>query len=232
MSRLPRLALPGIPVHITHRGVNREATFFADDDRSAYLDALDFAVDRYDVQLHAYVLMTNHVHLLATGSETLSVSRMMQSIGRRYVRYVNEIYRRTGTLWEGRFKACLVDSQDYMLRCYRYIELNPVRAGMVSDPADYRWTSYHGNALNQHDRRLTPHACWLALGADDAARCAAYSALVAAGMCNEELDAIRTYTRQEKALGSARFQAQIETALSRCARTRGAGRPRKSENVL
>ena len=117
--------------------------------------------------------MTNHVHLLMTPDEAGQIARVMQSLGRRYVRYVNDRYHRTGTLWEGRYRACLVDSEDYLLRCYRYIELNPVRAAMVSAPVDYAWSSYRKNALGIDDNLVRPHRAYLALGANDEQRCAA-----------------------------------------------------------
>ncbi len=132
MPRQPRIDLPGVPQHLVQRGNDRRPCFFAPIDRTRYLDELRDAACRYGCAVHAYVLMTNHVHLLLTPARTGCVSTMMQSLGRRYVRYINDRYRRTGTLWEGRFKACPVQSDDHLLRCYRYIELNPVRAGMVS----------------------------------------------------------------------------------------------------
>ena len=160
--RRPRLELPGIPLHITHRGVNRGATFIDDEDFASYLQALDACARGQGVALYGDVLMTNHVHLLVSADVGGAVSRMMQALGRRYVRAFNARYRRTGTLWEGRYKSCLVDSDRYLLACLRYIELNPVRAAMVAQPWDYRWSSVHAHLGLWADVRLTPHPGYLA----------------------------------------------------------------------
>jgi len=140
MPRRARLNLPDVPLHIVQRGNNRQPTFFSEDDYVFYLACLRESAERHSCDVHAYVLMTNHVHLLVTPYQPDGASRLMQSVGRRYVQYVNYTYRRTGTLWEGRFKASLVESESYLLTCYRYIELNPVRARMVEDPTEYRWS--------------------------------------------------------------------------------------------
>ena len=170
MARQPRIDLAGIPQHIIQRGNNREACFFAVADRQRYLKWLHMAAESYGGIVHAYVLMTNHVHLLATGAEQGSLSRMMQSLGRRYVRYVNSNYDRTGTLWEGRYRSGPVDSDRYLLTCYRYIELNPVRAGFAKAPGEYRWSSFHHNARGARGDVVTPHTTYLSLGKSDAAR--------------------------------------------------------------
>jgi putative transposase len=149
MARKPRIALAGYAQHVVQRGNNRQATFFAEADYRYYLDCLAEASAKYDCALHAYVLMTNHVHLLVTPNQTDGIARMMQSVGRRYVQYVNYCNKRSGTLWEGRYKASLVQSERYLLVCSRYIELNPVRAGMVTRPEAYRWSSYRANALGE-----------------------------------------------------------------------------------
>ncbi|MGI0034916.1 MAG: transposase [Nitrososphaera sp.] len=141
MPRKPRMYLAGQPCHVVQRGNNRCATFFDDVDYRHYVGCLKEATGCYRVSLHAYVLITNHVHLLMTPSDEFGVSRVMQSLGRRYVQYINHQFRRTGTLWEGRHKASLVQAEHYLLTCYRYIELNPVRAGMVSHPGEYRWST-------------------------------------------------------------------------------------------
>lgn len=131
MPRKPRMYMAGMPCHVVQRGINRDATFYSDDDYLFYLTCLDDGMKRYRVAVHAFVLMTNHVHLLMTPNDNEGISRLMQSIGRRYVQYVNKTYRRTGTLWESRHKASLVQEEQYLLKCYRYIELNPVRAEIV-----------------------------------------------------------------------------------------------------
>ncbi len=235
--RRPRLELPGIPLHITQRGVNRAAVFLDDDDCAAYLQALQAAAQAQSVAIHGYVLMTNHVHLLV-GSETPgAVSRMMQATGRRYVRAFNARHRRTGTLWEGRYKSCLVDSDRYFLTCLRYIELNPVRAAMVQWPWEHRWSSVHAHLGLRPNSRVTPHAAYLALGEEAQERSAAYRALLLEPLALEQLERIRDHVRQERALGSPRFQVMVEKSLNRPVRVRAAGRPRgrgadSNDNVL
>ena len=158
MPRLPRFNLLDVPQHVIQRGNNRQACFFEPDDYLFYLDCLKTAADAAGCDVHAYVLMTNHVHVLTTPRREHAVPRMMQSVGRRYVQYINKKNRRTGTLWEGRYRASLVEAEPYLLTCYRYIEMNPVRArGMVDTPEQYRWSSYHANALGHGDAWLTPH---------------------------------------------------------------------------
>ncbi len=172
--------------------------------------------------------MTNHTHLLATGKDRGSVSAMMQSLGRRYVRYVNGVYQRTGTLFEGRFKSSLIDSQRYLLTCYRYIELNAVRTQMVVDPADYRWSSYRHHALGDANGLISDHAEFLALGKTPRERQEAYRALFRVAIGKEDLDAIRQHLNKDCALGSSRFQDEIEAMLKRRAKVVGLGRPRGS----
>jgi putative transposase len=164
MARLARVALVGVPQHIIQRGNNRQACFAGEEDMKAYLHWVKELSMRHQIDVHAWVLMTNHVHLLCTPWKENAVSQMMQSIGRLYVRYFNRTYRRSGTLWEGRFKSCLVQSDCYLLELYRYIELNPVRANMVDEPSDYSWSSYAINALGVESELQTPHPEYLALG--------------------------------------------------------------------
>lgn len=177
MARLPRLDLPGVPQHVVQRGNNRAACFADDEDYLGYRGGLADAATQCGCAIHAYVLMTDHVHLLVTGMERGAVSRMMQRLGRRYVASFNLRHGRTGTLWDGRFKTSLIDSQHYLLACHRFIELNPVRAGMVADPVTYRWSSFRCNALDAPDALVTPHPVYLQLGADRVRRLAAYRAL-------------------------------------------------------
>ncbi len=228
MPRQPRLDLAGVPQHIVQRGNDRQPCFFQDIDHVRYLGELREICLREKCAVHAYVLMTNHVHLLMTPSAQGQVARVMQSLGRRYVRYVNDRYRRTGTLWEGRYKACLVDSEAYLLRCYRYIELNPLRARMVANPADYRWSSFACNALAIADSLIRPHLSYLSLGSNVAERCSAYQALVAQAITPDELDGIRLHLQRQYAYGTERFHAAIEAQLSRRAGPAKIGRPRKS----
>ena len=227
MPRQPRIDLPGIPQHVVQRGNDRRPCFFQTIDHARYLDELREVSTRAGCVVHAYVLMTNHVHLLVTPSDTAQVGPMMQALGRRYVRYINDRYRRTGTLWEGRYKACPVANDDHLLRCYRYIELNPVRAAMVATPADYRWSSHAANAQGQPDPLLTPHSRYLALGLDEASRLAAYRAWVAAAVSAEELELIRLRLQRQHALGTDRFRAMIEDQLQRRAGPAKIGRPSK-----
>ena len=157
MARLPRIVVPGQALHLIQRGNNRQPIFFSPDDYIKYLETLSQSAVRQCCSIHAYVLMTNHIHLLVTPDTEDGISLMMQDIGRNYVRYINQTYRRSGTLWEGRFKSALIDSERYLLTCSRYIELNPVRAGMVRVPEEYRWSSYHCNALGKLNPLIKPH---------------------------------------------------------------------------
>lgn len=171
--------------------------------------------------------MSNHVHLLASPAVPGAIAAMMQSLGRMYVSMFNARHRRSGTLWEGRYKSCLVDSEDYLLRCYRYIELNPVRAAMVAAPEDHCWSSYHANASGACDALIHPHPSYIALGTTADERQRLYSQLVAEALGDDELAEIRLYVQQQRALGSNRFQAMIEAELGRCAHARPAHRPRR-----
>ena len=168
MPRRPRILLADHPLHIVQRGINREPCFFADEDYQCYLHWLEEAARDCGCAIHAYVLMTNHVHLLLTPAVSGAPVRLMQSLGRRYVQYANRQYRRSGSLWEGRYKSSVVQAENYLLACMRYIELNPVRAAMVIDPGDYRWSSYRANGLGQPDARVTPHALYLGLDTEPA----------------------------------------------------------------
>lgn len=229
--RRPRLELPGIPLHITHRGVNRGATFIDDADCAAYLQALEQTAREQGVAVYGYVLMTNHVHLLVGAQAAGAVSRMMQALGRRYVRPFNARHGRTGTLWEGRYKSCLVDSDRYLMACLRYIELNPVRARMVAQPWEHRWSSVNGHLGLRADARLTPHPAYLALGRDAAERAARYRCLLMEALSDDVLADIRAHLQQERALGSPAFRAMAEKALLRPVEVRPQGRPRRDSNA-
>ena len=229
MPRPIRLKIPGVPQHITQRGNNRQACFYTDEDYRLYLDLLDSACRVHDCCLHAYVLMTNHVHLLITPSEPESVSRVMQDLCRDFVRTINKSYRRTGTLWEGRFKSSLVDTSRYCLTCYRYIELNPVRAGMVRHPGDYPWSSYGYNALGKPDKPVTPHDCWLLLGEDDTARREAYRGLLRDTLDQLDVEHIPHCINTGLPTGNDRFRREIEKTLSIRLGQGQRGRPRKNK---
>lgn len=228
MPRLPRYVLPGHPQHVIQRGNNRCPIFIAEEDYGCFRHHLREACDRHDCRIHAYVLMTNHVHLVMTPHREDSLARVLQSVGRRYVQYFNTHYRRTGTLWEGRYKATVIDTDRYLLTCYRYLELNPVRASMVSHPADYPWSSYAANALGQTDPLVTPHGLYLELGSDPEQRQEAYRALFQAHIDNRTLTEIRQATQKGWALGNDRFKEEIERLLARRTRPLPRGGDRRS----
>lgn len=229
MPRKPRFALPGVPQHVIQRGNNREPCFYAEADYRRYLELLSESADRNRSRIHAYVLMTNHVHLLATPDDAYGLSHMMQDLGRKYVGYINRVYRRSGTLWEGRFKASLIDSEVYLLTCMRYIELNPVRAGMVSHPGEYRWSSYRANAQGERDPLVSPHGIYLSLDPEPAGRRQAYRELFRAHLDPDDVHAIRTALNHELVLGRSDFKDKIEQVTKRQARSGKAGRPREKE---
>lgn len=229
MPRRSRLSLSGIPWHIIQRGNNRSACFFAEEDYRLYLQFLQELARRFDCAVHAYVLMTNHVHLLLTPPQENSAALLMKHLGQRYVQHVNRTYGRSGTLWEGRFRSCLTQSEDYVLACYRYIELNPVRAGIVGQPEDYRWTSYPANALGRADALITPHDEYVRLGRQDETRREAYRGLFTTRLNAETATKIRQATNGNLALGEAIFQKEVERALGRRARRGRPGRPRVEE---
>ncbi len=229
MPRRARLSLPGVPWHIIQRGNNRSVCFFAEQDYRFYLHNLQELAERFECAVHAYVLMTNHVHLLVTPAEADGAALLMKHLGQRYVQYANRFYQRSGTLWEGRYRSCLVQTEDYVLACYRYIELNPVRAGLVNHPREYRWSSYGANAMGKADILLTPHEQYLRIERTDTARRAAYRALCKAHLEVEMLDNIRQSTNGNFALGDERFKKQIEKALGQRARRGKPGRPRQDE---
>lgn len=231
MARKPRFNLIGNPQHIIQRGNNRQATFFAEEDYRLYLDSLGEAAKKHDCSIHAYVLMTNHVHLLVTPGQPDSISRLMQSVGRRYVQYINYSYKRSGTLWEGRYKASLVQSEEYLLSCMRYIELNPVRADMVQRPEDYKWSSYRANAQGNQDELLTSHPEYERIGITPEARQSTYRALFNAHLDPQEIAEIRTTLNGELVTGTGRFKLEVEAMLGRKTQMGKRGRPRKSPDM-
>jgi len=230
MARKPRFVLPGVPLHVIQRGNNREPCFYSDDDYRRYLELLRESADRNRCHVHAYVLMTNHVHLLATPFAPHGISHMMQDLGRKYVRSINYVYRRTGTLWEGRYKASLIDSEAYLLACMRYIELNPVRANMVSHPGEFRWSSYAANAQGQSDVLISPHPLYTQLGDDPLQRQAAYRELFRVHLDAELVHAIRGALNEELVLGRDDFKDKIEQMINRQVRRGKEGRPRVGES--
>ncbi len=227
MPRKPRFFVPGASVHALSRGHNRSAVFFDEFDYLEYLRCLKQAADRCGCAVHAYVLMTNHVHLLLSPQGPDSVGRLFQSLGRHYVRYVNATYGRRGGLWEGRHKCNVIESQAYLLSCMRYIELNPVRAGMVDHPAKYRWSSYAANALGVGNAVLTAHAEYAALGGMPTERQSAYRGLFDRDLDAGELELVRSALQTGTPLGNENFKTQIEAALDVRVGHARRGRPKK-----
>lgn len=227
MARLPRIDIPGVPQHVVQRGNNRLPCFLDDEDRLHYLHRLSECLQKTSCQLHAYVLMDNHVHLLITPNATGELSRLMQHLGRHYVHAFNARHGRTGTLWEGRYKACLVDSEAYLLRCHRYIELNPVRARVTADPADYPWSSCAAYLGQRPASGLHIHPVWERLAPTRTAREQAWRGFLDEAVPAGQLDEIRLYLQQQRVLGRDDFKAMIEAKTQRFASARPAHRPRK-----
>lgn len=229
MARLPRFVLVGHPQHIIIRGNNREPVFTAEEDYRFFLDKLTDAAKKHQCDIHAYVLMTNHIHMLATPHKTDGISKMMQMLGRYYVQYFNYTYKRSGTLWEGRYKASLIDSDAYALLCYRYIELNPVRANMVQHPSEYPWSSYRANALGQYDALVTPQTMYYALGQDETTRQTQYCSLFTGQIDKICLTQMREATNKAWVLGSEHFKQKIADQLNRRSDKLAKGGDRKSD---
>ena len=227
MPRRRRLLLADVPQHLIQRGNNRHATFFTSDDYRFYLERIADAAKKYECSVYAYVLMTNHVHLLASSALPSGLSLMMQHVGRCFVRYINRTYRRSGTLWEGRFKSSLIETETYFLRCCRYIECNPVRAGMVHGPGEYRWSSYGYHAFGTPDALLSGHETYMALGMTPEERESAYRALFRVELDDISLAEIREAITKGWPVGSDRFKQQIEEVLQRAAGPLRRGRPPK-----
>jgi putative transposase len=225
MARLPRITPAGIPVHLIQRGNNRQACFVSDEDHGAYAGWLREYSTKYRVNIHAWVMMTNHVHLLCTPLQEGAVSSMMQALGRRYVRYFNFEYRRSGTLWEGRYKSCLVQEERYLLEVYKYIERNPVRAKMVTDPGEYRWSSYQINGLGKVSDLCVPHPEYQSLGVDPLERQKNYRGLFVHHVDDGLLEEIRQNTHKGMAVGHDRFKEEIEALTGRRLKAKKRGRP-------
>ena len=215
MSRVPRVVAAGIPMHITQRGNNRSAIFREPTDYWLYVALLLQASQRFECAIHAYVLMTNHVHLLLTPSDRSGPARMMQAVGTRYVPGFNKRYERTGTLWEGRYRSASIDSERYMLACSRYIELNPVRAMMVGHPGQYRWSSYRHNADGAPDALITPHAIYRALHHSAELRREEYRSLFKSPLDADASEAIRRATKRDLVLGDTPFCESLAGTLKR-----------------
>jgi putative transposase len=225
MARLPRLTLPGYPHHIIQRGNNRQAVFSSAADHQMLLRLLDESARKSGVALHAYVLMDNHFHLLATPTTVDGLPQMMQAAGRRYVRYFNDSQGRSGTLWEGRYRATVIEAERYLLACMAYMDLNPVRAGLVAEAKDYPWSSHGHYAGLRVDSLLTPHPLVWALGNTPFAREAAYAGLVRAGITVEQQNLLTRFALSGWALGGDDFLAELQKRTERRVTKNQAGRP-------
>jgi putative transposase len=231
MARQPRLTLPHHPHHIIWRGNNRQAIFVDAQDQRLMLNLLLEASRQHKVAIHSYVLMTNHLHLLATPTEEPALSLMMQQVGRSYVRVFNQRQSRSGTLFEGRYKSAVVQTERYLLACMVYIDLNPVRAGIVSEPQHYPWSSFAHYAGLQTDPLLTPHPHFWSLGNTPFAREAAYGDLVRAGLSGADERALTYSAQRGRALGQDEFLTELEKTTQKKVRPGVKGRPLKSENL-
>jgi len=227
MPRKPRFYLPGIPVHIVQRGHSREPVFFDTDDYSAYLEWLEQASERYGCDIHAYVLMTNHIHILATPESQNSISRMMQYLGRHYVPYVNNAYGGSGSIWEGRYKSSMIQDDEYLLNCMRYIEQNPVRADMVKTPGAYRWSSFHANGRGEGNTLIRPHPLYQSLGRTRQQRLGAYRALFNTHIDQKDVEKIRSAWQTGTPLGNEDFRKKVEAKLKCKVGQARRGRPGK-----
>jgi putative transposase len=228
MARLPRLSLPGYPHHVIQRGNNRQSIFSSAADYRFLLDLLRQHARQCQVAVHAYVLMGNHFHLLLTPQEGEGLPRMMQAVGRSYVQYFNRQHQRSGTLWEGRYRSTVLQTERYLLQCMAYIDLNPVRAGMVAGPQDYAWSSFAHNTGQRADPLVSPHPLYWELGNTPFAREAAYQSLVQAGVEGSAQQALTDATLRGWALGEADFVADLQKRTGRRVSKSKAGRPRSA----
>ena len=229
MPRRSRIIVPDIPLHIIQRGNNHQSCFFSEEDYLFYLDWLREYAQSTGCSIHAYVLMTNHVHILLTPSKSDSAGNLMKRLGQRYVQYINRTYKRSGTLWEGRFRSSIIQQQEYLFSCQRYIEMNPVRAGMVKHPGKYRWSSYQANGQGIHSDLINCHSLYQSLGRTDAERQMAYRELFRYELESGEIDKIRKATNGNFALGNNKFKEEISKMLGRRVTPGKAGRPKKKK---
>ena len=228
MPRQPRLVLPGYPHHIILRGNNRNDIFYNDKDRRFFIDCLKESKEKANSKIYSYCLMTNHLHLIVEPAEKEGLKVMMQSLGRKYVQYFNYTYQRTGTLWEGRYKSSLISKDNYLLTCSRYVELNPIRAGMVKNPTDYPWSSYISKAEGRPDELIDEDPVYIGLGKTDKERQSNYKKLFLEDISDKELKLIRFHTQKGGVIGSENFIAQMTEKLERRLILRPRGRPKKS----
>lgn len=231
MARLARVSVPGYPYHVIQRGNNRQRIFTSDGDRETMRELLDENARRFDVAIHAYVLMDNHFHLLLTPNADDSLPKMMQAVGRTYVRYFNDVHKRSGTLWEGRYKSALVQTERYLLACMVYLDLNPVRAGLVSRAQDYPWSSYAHYAGIRSDRRVTPHALVWGLGNTPFDRESRYRELVQSGVTERQRMVLGQAVTNGWVVGDSEFVAGLQQRVERRLTRSSPGRPPKQEPV-
>ncbi len=229
MARLPRIVVPNQPMHIMHRGNNRQDIFETDEDVARIKEDISVSLKNAECSLHAYVIMTNHLHLLISPKDKTHLARFMQSLANRYVRYFNAQRNRTGTIWEGRFKSCLVDSSQYLFSLYKYIEMNPVRAGMVESASDYAWSSYRHNALGEKDALITEHTLYEKLDQNVAGRCRKYQMLFEDQNDKLEDAKITQATMKGEVYGSEEFHEWIGRLVNRVTKLGLHGGDRKSE---
>ena len=230
MARLPRLTLPGLPHHVIQRGNNRQAIFLSTADRQCMVDLFSENASKFDVAVHAYVLMDNHFHLLVTPQTATGLPQMMQAVGRRYVRYFNDRQQRSGTLWEGRYRSTMIQTERYLLACMVYIDLNPVRAGMVERARDYPWSSHSHYVGLRSDKLVTPHALAWALGNTPFAREAAYAEMVQAGISDDQQRALTDSALRGWALGEPGYIDNLQKKTDRRVQKAVAGRPSLRKN--
>lgn len=230
MARLPRLVIPNQPLHIMHRGNNRQDIFNSEDDMFRIKDDIEHGLEKSGCSLHAYVIMTNHFHLLITPESKEQLAVFMQAMANRYVRYYNALHKRTGTLWEGRFKSCLVDSDSYLFSLYKYIEMNPVKADMVQDIAEYKWSSYPHNALGEPDTLITEHALYTALAESPELRCDQYKEIFTQLDISKQRNKITKATLAGEAYGSDAFHRKMSALAKRATKLASHGGDRKSES--
>jgi putative transposase len=228
MPRKPRFYLPNYPVHIVQRGHNKNNVFFEPEDYKVYLDWLQEGSEWYEVPIHAYALLPNEIHILASPGDKESASRMMQYQGRRYVPYVNSTYNKTGTIWQGRYKASLIDPETYLVNCMLYIESLPVREGLSKSPGPYKWSSYKANAQGKKNALITPHKAFKSLAKGDAKRMEKYSTMAKAGLSDEVITNIQDAWQTGTPLGSDKFKTMVEQKLNIKVGHSKRGRPRKN----
>jgi len=232
MARLARVSVPGYPYHVIQRGNNRQRIFVSDAERETMRDLLAENAHRFDVAIHAYVLMDNHFHLLLTPTTSDGLPGMMQAVGRRYVRYFNDAHRRSGTLWEGRYKSALVQTERYLMACMVYLDLNPVRAGLVARPEDYLWSSYAHYAGIRNDRLVTPHALVWELGNTPFDRESRYRDLVQSGVTVQERAVLGQAVTNGWVVGDNDFVAELQTRTVRRLSRALPGRPPKQDAAI